>query len=65
MSSELMSGVTRRTLASSRLGLGALLLLGVFAWAPALYEGYWQTLQGFVPIFNARQDAAIANVRTV
>ena len=57
-----MSGHTRRTLALSRLGLGALLLLGVFAWAPALYWGYWQTLQGFVPIFNVGQDAAIANV---
>jgi hypothetical protein len=45
-----------------RLGLGALLLLGSFAWAPALYPGYWQTLQGFIPIFNLGLPAAIANV---
>lgn len=45
-----------------RLGLGALLLLGVFAWAPTLYPGYWQTLQGFVPIFNVGQSSAIAQV---
>jgi hypothetical protein len=48
--------------ASSRLGLGALLLLGVFAWAPTLYPGYWQTLQGFVPIFNVGQSAALAGI---
>jgi hypothetical protein len=39
-----------------------LLLLGIFAWAPALYPGYWRTLQGFVPIFNASQPAAIAGI---
>lgn len=48
--------------AATRLGLGALLLLSVFAWAPALYPGYWQTVQGFVPIFNVGQGAAIANI---
>jgi hypothetical protein len=47
---------------ATRLGLGALLLLSIFAWAPALYPGYWQTLQGFLPIFNAGQPAAIANI---
>lgn len=46
----------------ARLGLGALLLLGSFAWAPAFYPGYWQTWQGFVPIFNVGKPAAIANV---
>jgi hypothetical protein len=53
---------TEHNTVTPRLGLGALLLLGSFAWAPALYPGYWQTLQGFVPIFNVGMPAAIANV---
>jgi hypothetical protein len=57
-----MSANTRVTPTASRLGLGALLLVGIFAWAPALYPGYWQTLQGFVPVFNVGQPAAIAAV---
>jgi hypothetical protein len=39
-----------------------MLLLGMFAWAPTLFPGYWQTIQGFVPIFNVGQTAAIAGV---
>ncbi len=57
-----MSSNIRVNPTASRLGLGALLLLGVFAWAPALYPGYWQTLQGFLPIFNVGQPAAVANI---
>jgi len=48
----------------ARLGLITLLLLSVFAWAPTLYPGYWQGLEGFVPVFNAAQPAPIANVAT-
>ena len=57
-----MSVNTRVTPTASRLGLGALLLVGIFVWAPALYPGFWQTLQGFVPIFNVGQPAAIAAI---
>jgi len=57
-----MSANTRVTPTASRLGLGALLLVGIFAWAPALYPGFWTTLQGFVPIFNVGQGAAIAAI---
>jgi hypothetical protein len=48
--------------ATSRLGLGVLLLSSVFAWAPATFGGYWQTLQGFIPIFNVGQTAPVANI---
>lgn len=57
-----MSANMRVTPTASRLGLGALLLVGIFAWAPAFYPGYWQTLQGFLPIFNVGQPAAIAAI---
>ncbi len=57
-----MSANTRVTPTASRLGLGALLLVGIFAWAPALYPGFWQTIQGFVPIFNVGQGATIAAI---
>ncbi len=59
-----MSANSRVTPSAARLGLGALLLAGIFAWAPALYPGYWQTLQGFVPIFNVGQAAPIAAIGT-
>lgn len=49
---------------TGRLGIGALLLLGVFAWAPATYPGYWQALEGFVPIFNATGSRSVANIAT-
>jgi hypothetical protein len=41
--------------AGGRLGFWAVVLLGVFAWAPATYPGYWQGLEGFAPVFNALQ----------
>ncbi len=47
-----------------RAGLGALLLLSLFAWAPALYPGYWQGLEGFVPVFNAAAPGPVAAVAT-
>ena len=46
----------------ARLGLGVLLLLSVFAWAPATFPGYWQGSEGFIPIFNTGQPAPIAHV---
>jgi hypothetical protein len=51
-------------LASARLGFWAVLLLGVFAWAPATYPGYWQGLEGFAPIFNSTQPNLLAHVAT-
>jgi hypothetical protein len=47
-----------------RAGLGALLILSIFAWAPALYPGYWQGLEGFVPVFNAATPGPVATVAT-
>jgi hypothetical protein len=46
------------------LGLWAILLVGIFAWAPALYPGYWQASEGFRPVFNIGQSAVIAGVTT-
>jgi hypothetical protein len=57
-----MSFHARARSTASWLGLGALLLLGIFAWAPALHPHYWQTLQGFVPIFNAGAPATVAGI---
>lgn len=45
-----------------RLGFWVVLLLSVFAWAPATYPGYWQALEGFTPIFNAAQPGRLASV---
>ncbi|NJN84671.1 MAG: hypothetical protein HC802_21880 [Caldilineaceae bacterium] len=47
-----------------RAGFWAVLLLGIFAWAPAMYPGYWRSLDGFTPIFNAAQPSAIATIAT-
>ena len=47
-----------------RWGLAALLLLGIIAWAPALYPGYWQGLEGFVPVFNAVHGSPLAAMAT-
>jgi len=47
-----------------RFGLWAFLLLSVFAWVPAMYPGYWQCLDGFVPVFNAAQPGQIASIAT-
>lgn len=39
-----------------------MLLLSIVAIAPGLHPGYWQTLEGFVPVFNVAQPAALSNV---
>lgn len=44
-----------------RAGLWAVILLSAFAWAPALYPGYWMGLEGFLPVFNVAAPAALAN----
>jgi hypothetical protein len=46
----------------ARAGFWGVLLLGVFAWAPAAYPGYWQGLEGFTPIYNAIHPQQIAGV---
>ncbi len=46
----------------ARAGFWAVLLLGVFAWAPATYPGYWQGLEGLTPVFNALYPQPIANI---
>ncbi|MDQ3247965.1 MAG: hypothetical protein M3Q45_02040, partial [Chloroflexota bacterium] len=50
---------------SLRTGFWTVLLLGCLAWTPAAYPGYWQGLEGFVPVFNAAQPNALANIATV
>ncbi len=47
---------------SLRAGFWLVLLLSVFAWAPATYPGYWQALEGFIPSFNVSHSAPLANV---
>lgn len=47
---------------SSRLGFWAVVLLGIFAWAPALYPGYWQAVEGFAPVFNVVEISPIAHI---
>lgn len=47
-----------------RAGFWAVLLIGVLAWAPATYPGYWQGLNGFIPVFNVVQTGPIAGVAT-
>lgn len=47
-----------------RLGFWAVILFSVFAWAPATYPGYWESLEGFRPVFNAVQTSGIAAVAT-
>lgn len=47
------------------LGLWVVLLLSVFAWAPATYPGYWESLVGFAPLFNAQYPSPIADIATV
>ncbi len=57
----LMSGGDVR---SPRLGLWLLLLGYLFACAPATYPGYWQSQEGFVPVFNAVHSSNIASLAT-
>jgi len=40
------------------------LLLGIFAWAPATYPGYWQALDGFIPVFNALRGGGATSAAT-
>jgi hypothetical protein len=47
---------------SFRLGFWVLLLLSVFAWAPATHPGYWEALEGFAPTFNVDQPGSLASV---
>jgi hypothetical protein len=47
------------------IGLWIVLLLTVFAWAPATYPGYWQSSEGFAPIFNARYAGPMAEIATI
>ena len=46
------------------IGLITLLLLGIFAWAPATYPGYWLATEGFVPLFNATNPQPLADIAT-
>jgi hypothetical protein len=48
----------------ARLGFWAVVLIGAFAWAPATYPGYWQSLEGFIPVFNVTQNSALSKVAT-
>ncbi len=56
--------MTASRLLPTRLGLLSLLVLSVFAWAPALYPGYWQGLEGFRPVFQALQPGLLASTAT-
>ena len=47
-----------------RLGLWLLLLGFLFVSAPATYPGYWQSQEGFVPVFNAALSSNIASIAT-
>lgn len=49
---------------TNRTGLWLVLLLTLFAWAPTTYPGYWKSLEGFAPIFNAAFPHPIANIAT-
>lgn len=45
-----------------RIGFWAVLLVGVFAWAPALYPGYWQGWEGFAPVYQSVTPTALATI---
>lgn len=47
-----------------RAGFWAVLLLGLFAWAPALYPGYWQGWEGFAPVYQSVSPTSLATVAT-
>ena len=49
---------------SPRLGLWLLLLGCLFVCAPTTYPGYWQSQEGFVPVFNAVHSGNIASLAT-
>lgn len=46
----------------ARVGFWAVLLLGIFAWAPALHPGYWQGWEGFTPVFQSITPTALASI---
>ncbi|MEM7131358.1 MAG: hypothetical protein AAF702_33905 [Chloroflexota bacterium] len=46
----------------TQIGFWAVLLIGVFAWAPATYPGYWQGLEGFLPVFNVTSNGPVADI---
>lgn len=48
--------------APMRAGFWAVLTLSVFAWAPALYPGYWQGWEGFAPVFQSVTPTALASI---
>jgi hypothetical protein len=47
-----------------RLGLWLLLLGCLFVCAPTTYPGYWQSQEGFVPVFNAAHSGNVASLAT-
>ena len=47
-----------------RLGLWLLLLGCLFVFAPTTYPGYWQSQEGFIPVFNAPHSGSVASVAT-
>src|SRR5688572_25876112 len=49
---------------SPRLGLWLLLLGCLFVCAPFTYPGYWQSQEGFVPVFNAAHSGTVASLAT-
>jgi hypothetical protein len=51
-------------LRAPRLGLWLLLLGCLFVFAPTTYPGYWQSQEGFVPVFNAPHSGNVASVAT-
>lgn len=56
--------MNRNASAPARVGFWAVLVLGVFAWAPSLYPGYWLGWEGFAPVFQSVTPAALATVAT-
>lgn len=54
--------MNRHEVAPMRAGFWAVLTLGIFAWAPALYPGYWQGWEGFAPVFQSVAPTALASV---
>ena len=49
----------------SSLGLWATLLGVLLAAAPAMYPGYWESREGFAPVFNAQFPNPVAPIATV
>lgn len=45
-------------------GFWLVLFLSSFAWAPATYPGYWQALEGFIPVFNVSSPLPLASIAT-